>query len=143
MAAEDVVNGTYAEEQGRIERRLGEILDAVRQRDLDRLDSYHLYGPKFTKFDDFEPLDRQDAETGRQVEHEGIGSLKRFAGRVVDLKVDVFGPAAVATYVFEYGGTTADDEEFEVRARSTIVFLRDRGEWKIVHEHFSPFKSNP
>jgi ketosteroid isomerase-like protein len=143
MISNDVIHATHPTEQAQVEERLREIISAVQNKDLDRLESYHLFGPKFAKFDDFEPLDRQDAETTRTLEREAITGVKEFRPNVTDLKVDVFGPVAVATFVFEYGITTEDDEELSVRARSTMVFAKDGPEWKIVHEHFSPFKGNP
>ncbi len=143
MADEDPITNLFPEDQAAVERRLLEIMDAARTKEVDRLESYHLYGPKFTKFDDFEPLERQDAEATRRLEREAIIGVKAFVPRVEQLKVDVFGPAAVATFVFDYAVTLPDDEQLAVRARSTLVFARDGAEWKIVHEHFSPFKSNP
>ena len=143
MAGEDVITDLFPEAQAAVERRLQEIMDAAQTKDVDRLESYHLYGPKFTKFDDFEPLERQDGETTRQLEREAITGVKAFVPHVADLKVDVFGPVAVATFVFDYAVTTNDDDRLSVRARSTLVFAKDGTEWKIVHEHFSPFKSNP
>jgi ketosteroid isomerase-like protein len=143
MAGEDVITDLFPEAQAAVERRLQEIMDAAQTTDVDRLESYHLYGPKFTKFDDFEPLERQDAEATRRLEHEAITGVKAFVPRVEQLKVDVFGLVAVATFVFDYAVTTNDDVRLAVRARSTLVFAKDGAEWKIVHEHFSPFKSNP
>jgi ketosteroid isomerase-like protein len=143
MASEDVIADPFPEAQVAVERRLQEIMDAAQAQDVDRLESYHLYGPKFTKFDDFEPLDRQDAETTRRLEREAIAGVKAFVPRVEQLKVDVVGPVAVATFVFAYAVTLPDDEQLAVRARSTLVFAEAGAEWKIVHEHFSPFKGNP
>lgn len=143
MTDDSVIEETHPEEQAKVEERLQEIMSAAQNKDIDRLESYHLFGPKFTKFDDFEPLERQDAETTRRLEREAITGVKEFAPSVKDLKVDVFGPVALATFVFEYGIITHDDEELSVRARSTMVFAKDGSEWKIVHEHFSPFKGNP
>jgi ketosteroid isomerase-like protein len=139
----DVITETYPEEQAKVEQRIQDIWSAVQNKEVDRLESYHPFGPKFTKFDDFEPLDRQDAETTRRLEGEAITGVKAFVPNVTDLKVDVFGPVAVATFVLEYDITTEEDEELSMRARSTLVFAKDGPEWKIVHEHFSPFKSNP
>jgi ketosteroid isomerase-like protein len=143
MASEDLITDLFPEAQAAVERRLREIMNAAQTKDVDRLESYHLFGPKFTKFDDFEPLDRQDAETTRRLEDEAITGVKAFVPHVHDLKIDVFGPVAVSTFVFEYDVTTNDDEQLAVRARSTLVLAKDGTEWKIVHEHFSPFKSNP
>ena len=60
---------------------------------------------------------------------------------MVDLKVDVFGPVAVTTFVMEYT-VVADGERHELRARGTLVLAHDGSEWLIVHEHFSPFVAN-
>jgi ketosteroid isomerase-like protein len=139
----DVINETYPEEQAKVEQRIKDIMSALENKALDRLESHHLFGPKFTKFDDFEPLDRQDAETTRRLEREAFAGAKEVVTNVIDLKVDVFGPVAVTTFVFDYSITTEDDEELSMRARSTMVFAKDGPEWKIVHEHFSPFKGNP
>ena len=57
----DILTEPYVDSQKAVAARLEEILDACRVKDFDRLVAYHLAGPKFTKFDDAEPLDRQDA----------------------------------------------------------------------------------
>ena len=48
------------EAQSAITTRIDEILDACAVKDFDRLATYHLTGPKLSKFDDVEPLDRHD-----------------------------------------------------------------------------------
>lgn len=138
----DIIRDPFAKSQAAVAERIGEIMAAVEQQDCDRLESYHLWGPKFTKFDDWEPLDRQDAEITKRIEREGIGGAKGFRARAADLKVDVFGPVAVATFVFEYEMTLVTNEEIPARARATMVFVQQDGEWLITHEHFSAFKSN-
>jgi len=138
----DIISDPFAAEQAAVRQRLDEILDAVGRKDFDRLAGYHLDSPKFTKFDDFEPLDRQDAATTNRLEAEGLGGVKRLRGEFQELKVDVFGAVAIATAVFDYG-FEADGEQISARARTTLVFVDDNGEWRITHEHFSPFKANP
>jgi hypothetical protein len=61
-----------------VDARIGQILDAVTAKDFDPLVSYHLAGPKFTKFDDIEPLDRQDAGTGMRLEVEQFTRMEDF-----------------------------------------------------------------
>src|SRR5258706_5351967 len=63
----------HPNEQAQIRLRLSEIFDAAKKKDLDRLDGFHFYGPKFTKFAAETP-DRQDSTTARQGEHYGLGS---------------------------------------------------------------------
>lgn len=122
--------------------RVREIFAAAQAKEFDRLAGYHLYGPKFTKFDDFEPLERQDAASARQCEEDGLGAVTGFRHDLEDLKVDVFGTTAVTTFVLDYG-FVVDGETIDARARATLVLVNDDGGWRIVHEHFSAFKSNP
>ena len=48
------------EARAEIERRLQEVFAAAESKDFDRLESYHLYGPKFTRFSGAS-VARQDA----------------------------------------------------------------------------------
>ncbi len=138
---ESILVEPYAQEQLEVERRIEDIMSAARRRAVDELESYHAFGRKFMKFDDFEPLERQDADTTRRLEREAILGVEEFDPRVVDLKVDVFGPVAVTTFVMDYA-VVAEGERHELRARGTLVLANEGGEWLIVHEHFSPFVAN-
>ena len=131
----------YEGERAQVEKRLNQIMTAARTKAVDELESYHAFGPKFTKFDDFEPLERQDAEATRNLEREAILGVEEFSPKVVDLKVDVFGPVALTTFVMQYD-VVADGERHSFRARATMVFANEGDEWLIVHEHFSPFVAN-
>jgi hypothetical protein len=139
---ESILTKPYPSEQLEVERRLEDIMSAARRQAIDELESYHAFGPKFTKFDDFEPLERQDGETTRRLEREAILGVNEFDPRLVDLKVDVFGPVAVTTFVMDYRVVDNQDERHSFRARATLVLAREEGEWLIVHEHFSPFVTN-
>jgi ketosteroid isomerase-like protein len=138
---ESILVEPYAQEQLEVERRIEDIMSAARRRAVDELESYHAFGRKFTRFDDFEPLERQDADTTRRLEREAILGVEEFDPRVVDLKVDVFGPVAVTTFVMDYAVVT-EGERHQLRARGTLVLANEGGEWLIVHEHFSPFVAN-
>jgi ketosteroid isomerase-like protein len=140
--AGDVTTGHDEADQLAVADRLHEIFAAAQAKDFDRLARFHLYGPKFTKFDDFEPLDRQDAHLARAAEEEGLGGVTDFRYTLEDLKIDVFGATAITTFVLD-SGFVADGETIDTRARGTLVLINDRGQWRIAHEHFSPFKSNP
>ena len=132
---------TSSEDRLAVEISLHKVLDAAKFGDADLLASYHLYGPKFTKFDDFEPLDRQEADEARAGE-DAITEVENFTYKVDDLRIDVFGPTAIATFVLNYG-FEAEGERLDLRARTTLVFVADGPDWKIAHEHVSSFKPNP
>ena len=142
MANDDVVHEMYPEAQAAVAARVQEILDAVNAQDLDRLDAHHLWGPKFSKFDDGEPFERQDAETTRQIERELVAAATAIAFQAENMKVDVFGPVAVATFILDWSATMPNDQEYAARSRATLVLVDDGGEWKMVHEHFSAFPSS-
>ena len=139
MADRDVINDPFPREQAAVAARVNEILDAVNAQDVDRLDALHLWGPKFSKFDDGEPAGRQDAATTRQIERELVAAATAISFRAEDLQIDVFGPAAVATFVLDWSAAMPDGETYAARSRASLVLVDDRGDWKIVHEHFSAF----
>ena len=139
---ESILTEPYPSEQLEVERRLEDFMSAARRQAIDELESYHAFGPKFTKFDDFEPLERQDGETTRRLEREAILGVNEFDPRLVGLKVDVFGPVAVTTFVMDYKVVDDEGEQHSFRARATMVLAREQSGWLIVHEHFSPFATN-
>lgn len=132
------LHSEFPKERAQIERRLQEIMVAAEQKDFDRLDSYHWYGPKFTRFSDSSP-GRLDAAATRQLEHDGMAVLKHLRMRIEALKVDVFGPVGIATFILDYsfesGGNVVSNKE-----RTTLVFVNEGGDWKIAHEHLSPIQ---
>jgi ketosteroid isomerase-like protein len=117
-----------------VEKRLAEIIDAAEKRELTRLDSYHWYGAHFTKF--ASAGTRLDADAAREGEHKGLSASVGLKLRTEQLKTDMFGETAVATFVmaarFQSGGNIVTKRE-----RGTLVFVKHDGSWKIVHEHFS------
>ena len=128
----------HAVERMQIERRLQEIFTAAEEKDFDRLESYHFYGRKFTKFSG-SSSERQDAAASRKGEHDGLATIKGLKMRADRLKIDVFGDVGIATFILDYRYDSGV-ETIELKDRSTMVFVRDRGAWKIAHEHLSPIK---
>ena len=57
----------------------------------------------------------------------------RMRYRIAQLRVQVFGEAAVATFYW----TVQLEPGWQVRGRGTHVWVRRGKSWRIVHEHFS------
>jgi ketosteroid isomerase-like protein len=135
----DILTDPFPEAQAAITARLDEILDACVVKDFDRLAACHLAGPKFSKFDDVEPLGRQDDETAMHSEVETFSAIDDLHAHADGLKIDVFGPVAVATCVFR-ADFRVGGEQHSGRTRTTVVLV-DSGDsgWLIAHEHHSPF----
>jgi hypothetical protein len=132
------VEADSPEAKAQIEQRLEKIFVAAENKDFGRLDSYHLYGPKFTKFSG-SSAERLDATAGRNGEHVGLGSLTGLKMRADSLKIDVFGEVAIATFMLNYSFESGADT-IPRKERATMVFVEQNKDWKIAHEHLSPIK---
>ena len=132
----DIIHDEFPEARKAIDRRISEVLDAVKAKDFERLASYHLHSTKFTKFNDIEPMGRLDIDACNRSEQAELAAVGNVDGTVHELKIDVFGPVAVVTGIlentFEMNGQSEDS-----RTRATAVFVNDGGDWKIAHEHLS------
>lgn len=133
----DLTDNMFETDQAAVVARLDELFLACAARDFGRLSALHLAGPKFSKFDDVEPFDRQDAEVAMRSEVEQLRALQNVDCQMEDVKVDVFGEVAVVTGIWN---TTYrfNDEPGRSSSRSTLVFVRNSGDWLIAHEHHSP-----
>jgi len=130
------VHGDDSQEWAQIEHRLHEVFLAAEKKDFSQLDGYHLYGPKFTKFTG-SSSERLDAAAGRKGEHDGLGRINNLKMQADALKIDVFGNVGIATFILDYSFESGG-ETFHRQERSTLVFVKESGSWKIVHEHLSP-----
>jgi len=122
-------------EKGEIQRTLQSVFAAAETKDFERLDRFHAYGPKFTKYAGASP-ERMDAEASRKEEHSSLGSLQGLQMRAKDLKIDLFGDVAVATFILDYSNNS-EGRRLSHKATSTLVFVKQGGVWKICHEHFT------
>jgi ketosteroid isomerase-like protein len=133
-AARHLVNDTFPEDQAQIRRRLDEIWATARSRDFERLESFHLYGPKFTEFKEGKP--RGDARSCAHGERMTFTMIDEPSVDMNDLAINVFGEAAIATFNGRFTGRIKGNP-VALDQQATMVFARADGEWKIVHEHFS------
>jgi ketosteroid isomerase-like protein len=74
----------------------------------------------------------------KKSEEDFFTNITEFDYKLPDIKVDVFDDMAIATFILDYS-VIMEDETFNGNSRSTLVFVQDEGQWKIIHEHFSPF----
>lgn len=136
----NAIDDLFEMEQEQIRNLIRDIFETAKAKDMDNLDSYHLKGPKFSKFDDGDIPQRQDYEMAKKSEEDFFTNITEFDYKLPDIKVDVFDDMAIATFILDYG-VIMEDETFNGNSRSTLVFVQDEGQWRIVHEHFSPFIS--
>ena len=136
----DVATDPNQEAQAQVKKRLDEIWANGVTKDFAKQESFHLYGPKFTEFKDGQP--RGDAEANKKEEKEIISMLVDPKIDMKDLAIAVYGDTAIATF---NGDSSAKigGKPMAMKEAATMVFVKYKGDWKIVHEHFSPIGSPP
>jgi ketosteroid isomerase-like protein len=123
------------------------FFEAGKEKDLTSLMEFH--SPSgFTKFDDNPPFTRQNSEEAFIHEQAAFANITDYQYKIEELRIDLLGETAVATFYLTYNGVFVNDYSFEgmtigSRSRVTIVLGRVRGGWKMVHEHFSSFPDLP
>jgi len=136
--SEDGIMSEYPEEKAEIMQTWNEIVESIKDGDVDKLISFHAYGPKFTEFKQGAP--RNGAEENEAFERGVFGSVQevvKMDGN--DLKIAVYhGNVAVVTFHSDFHLQFEEDLTV-VNDQISLVFAKNnRGEWKIVHEHHSP-----
>ncbi len=139
-AHRDIVSDTFPEAQAQIRRRLDEIWATARSRDFERLESFHLYGPKFTEFKDGKT--RGDAKSCAAGERMTFTMIDGAAVDMQDLAINVFGDVAIATFNGHFMGEVKG-KSVAIEQQGTMVFVNIGAEWKIAHEHFSLLGGSP
>lgn len=128
----------YPEEKKEVLDTWDDIVESVKAGDIDKLISFHAYGPKFTEFKQGAP--RNGGEENEAFERGVFGSVEevlKMDGN--DLKIAVYhGNTAVVTLHSDFHLEFEDDMAV-VNDQISLVFVKNSmGDWKIVHEHHSP-----
>jgi ketosteroid isomerase-like protein len=110
-------------------------LDGIKNKDENAVRSIIDAG-RYSKFDDWPPYSRQDADTALKNEFGAFQVLSNYNYDFTNFKVDVIGDVAIATFQLHYTGEMSK-RPFEVNSRITTILLKQDAEWKIIHEHYS------
>ena len=137
----DGIMAEYPAEKAEIMQTWDDIVESVKAGDIDKLISFHAYGPKFTEFKQGAP--RNGSEENEAFERGVFGSVQevvKMDGN--DMKVAIYhGNVAVVTFHSDFHLQFEEDLAV-VNDQISLVFVKNaNGEWKIVHEHHSPLTS--
>ena len=109
---------------------------------MDQLISFHAYGDKFVEFNgglSFDSAGNENNERqlfGEDLEEDGV---IQFAAREGTLKIAVYyGNVANLTFISDFLLMHKEYGEIRVENLITLLFVKTKGEWKMVHEHHSP-----
>ena len=114
---------------------------------MNQLISFHAYGDKFVEFNGGQSFDSAGNEHnerqlfGEDLEEDGV---IQFAALPGTLKVAVYyGNVANLTFISDFILMHKDYGEITVNNLITLLFVKTKGEWKMVHEHHSPYTPLP
>lgn len=133
--SDEVIAADDTQEQEELKRILHQIFEDAKNKNIKALRASHLVTPKFSKFGPRVPH-RQDAETTNQEEAAFVSSFDKLDAEIIDPKVDIFGNVAIVTYYLKSVLTYGTEVKSGSR-RGTLVFVRTKDGWRIVHEHTS------
>lgn len=133
----DIINDDFPKAKAEIKTVLDDIFKCFQDNEADRLIAHHIYGPKFTEFRNDSP--RFGSEENEEYERGFVGAISAFDYNLGDLKIDVFGDVAVATFEADFRPTMGEQVP-QIWANVTLVFVKVNDTWKITHEHFSQFE---
>ncbi|RKR07813.1 SnoaL-like protein [Maribacter vaceletii] len=132
----DLLNQEFPEAQQEIIETFGAIAQSLKDGDMDKLISFHAYGPKFTEFKNGELRNGDEAnESYERSVFGGVTEVIKFDAK--DLKIAVYGAVANVTFHSDFHLKFREDLVV-VNDQISLLFLNTDNGWKIVAEHHSP-----
>jgi ketosteroid isomerase-like protein len=131
-----------------VEALIRAFYESGKTKDLTSLADFHAPREYFTKFDENPPYTRQNSDEAFMYEQAAFANISDYNYSIDDLRIDLFGDIAIATFYLSYSGMFVNDYSFEgspVRARTrvTTVLVRTSKGWKMAHEHLSRIPDLP
>jgi len=134
----DLVNDEFPTAKKEVMETFGAIAQSIKEGDVDKLISFHAYGPKFTEFKNGEA--RNGSTANEAHERNVFGSVTeviKFDAK--DLQIAVYGDVANLTFHSDFHLKFGEDLVV-VNDQITLLFVKTDHGWKMVHEHHSPLK---
>ena len=132
----DLINDEFPEAAQEVAETMGAIVQSIHDGDMDKLISFHAYGPKFTEFKNGEP--RNGGEENEAHERNVFGSVTEIVKfDANDMKIAVFGDVANVTFHSDFHLKFGEDLVV-VNDQISLLLVRTSTGWKLVHEHHSP-----
>ncbi|WP_405397071.1 YybH family protein [Maribacter sp. Asnod2-G09] len=132
----DLINEEFPEAKQEVLETFGAIAQSIKDGDMDKLISFHAYGPKFTEFKNGEPRNGDVAtEAHERTVFGSVTEVVKFDAK--DLQIAVYGDVANLTFHSDFDLKFGEDVVI-VNDQITLLFVRTTDGWKMVHEHHSP-----
>jgi len=134
----DLINDEFPVAKREVRETFEAIAQSIKDGDVDKLISFHAYGPKFTEFKNGAP--RNGVKANEAHERSLFGSVTevvKFDAK--DLQIAVYGDVANVTFHSDFQLKFGEDLVV-VNDQITLLFVKTDNGWKMVHEHHSPLK---
>lgn len=129
----NIIKDPFYDKQAELRDVVSSIQNDIMTGNIDGLKSIHLESEKFSKFGP-RTFDRQDLKSTNISETSFFSSISNTKYDIQELKIDVFGEIGIVTY-YPHVSFVKDGEEKNVDGRQSLVFLKTKNGWKIIHEH--------
>ena len=129
-------------ESANIRDLINEYFQLAKTKEIEKIDGF--LHSSFTKFGDSPPYDRRDYERSLMLEQLQFASISDYDFKIEDMKIEIRGDVAVASFLLHSSGMIVDDYSFRGttinnKSRATMVLCKVDGQWKILHQHLSKF----
>jgi len=134
----DLINTEFPKAKEEVMNTFSEIAQSIIDGDMDKLIAFHAYSPKFTEFKNGEP--RNGGAANEEYERNVFGSITEVVKfGADDLQIAVYGDVANLTFHSDFQLKFGNDLVV-VNDQITLLFVKTKDGWKMVHEHHSPLK---
>lgn len=136
----NIITYEFPEAKQQVMETFGAIAQSIIDGDMDKLISFHAYGPKFTEFKNGQPRNGDVAnEADERSVFGAVTEVVRFAAD--DLQIAVYGEVANLTFHSDFHLKFGDDLVI-VNDQITLLFVNTSDGWKMVHEHHAPLSND-
>lgn len=136
----DLIIDEFPEAKQEVKETFDAIAQSLKEGDIDGLISFHAYSPKFTEFKNGEPVNGGAAnESYERSVFGAVTEVVKFDAK--DLQIAVYGNVANMTFHSDFHLKFGEDLVV-VNEQTTLLFVKTKEGWKIVHEHHSPLAKN-
>ncbi|NKI27986.1 nuclear transport factor 2 family protein [Arenibacter sp. 6A1] len=136
----DLINDEFSEAMQEVKLTMDSIAQSVKDGDLDRLISFHAYSPKFTEFKKGEL--RNGGTENEEFERNVFGSVTEILKfDMNDMKIAVYDQVANMTFHSDFH-LKFEEDLVVVNDQISLLFVKTKNGWRIVHEHHSPLKKD-
>jgi ParB/RepB/Spo0J family partition protein len=133
------IRTTAQRNESEIRRIIADMMDGLNSKDLSQFfrDISKRY---FTMFSRFPPFNKMRTEEAMDYLSNVLRQMSSYRVKIEDLDIKIFQNFAYATF-FELHRIGIMGKIVRTRTLATIIFAKEEGIWKIVHEHWS--SANP